>query len=113
MRMIFKTFSAVAALAGVLMLAGCCDFEISTKTVPSGTVGQPYAFNLDTKCDDANWRLNTGQLPPGIALEQKGRLSGTPSLAGTYTFTLDAISKANPEGDVISLGYSLVVAPAP
>ena len=109
----FKSLPVLATALGLLALVGCCDFEISTKTVPSGTLGQPYSFNLDTKCGDANWHLNSGQLPPGIGPDLKGRIAGTPPLAGTYTFPLDAVSKRNPDNDVISQGYSLIVTAPP
>lgn len=105
----FKSLPTLAATAGLLALVGCCDFEISTKTVPSGTVNQPYSYNLDTKCGDADWRTVSGQLPPGLGLDRKGKLAGTPSLAGSYTFTLEAVSKSNPDNDVISQGYAVVI----
>lgn len=105
----FKSLPTLAATAGLLALVGCCDFEISTKTVPSGTVNQPYSYNLDTKCGDADWRTVSGQLPPGLGLDRKGKLAGTPSLAGNYTFTLEAVSRSSPENDVISQGYAVVI----
>ncbi|HKD12561.1 MAG TPA: Ig domain-containing protein, partial [Thermoanaerobaculia bacterium] len=40
--------------------------------------GGPYTFGA------------TGNIPPGLSLSTDGRLSGTPSRAGTYTFTVSA-----------------------
>lgn len=36
------------------------------------------------------WALHDGTLPPGLALLPDGRLTGTPSQAGTFTFTVRA-----------------------
>ena len=34
------------------------------------------------------WSFASGTLPPGLALSQGGLLAGTPTLAGSYTFTI-------------------------
>ena len=34
------------------------------------------------------WTVTSGQLPPGMALSATGQLTGTPTKAGTYTFTV-------------------------
>lgn len=36
------------------------------------------------------WALDSGTLPPGLTLGLDGRLSGTPTAAGTYTFVIRA-----------------------
>ncbi len=46
-----------------------------TLTVSGGVA--PYA-----------WTVSTGSLPPGISLSSDGVLSGTPTTAGTYPFTI-------------------------
>lgn len=35
-----------------------------------------------------------GALPPGLSLSQQGVLSGTPTTAGTHTFTVSAITSS-------------------
>ncbi|MCX2482583.1 Ig-like domain-containing protein [Pedobacter sp. MR2016-24] len=38
----------------------------------------------------AGWTLEAGELPKGLALTSDGRLRGTPTVVGTYTFVLKA-----------------------
>ena len=57
-----------------------------------GTVGELYCCgNLfaDGGVPDYMWSLVSGELPPGLTLsESPGRITGTPTTAGTYTFTV-------------------------
>jgi large repetitive protein len=62
-----------------------------------GTVGQPFAQNffLSGGAGPYTWSVASGQLPPGLALQTfsdprdaNDELAGTPTTAGTYTFTM-------------------------
>jgi hypothetical protein len=57
-----------------------------------GTVGEFYCCgNLfaDGGVPDYTWTLISGELPPGLELtESPGRITGTPTTAGTFTFTV-------------------------
>ena len=57
-----------------------------------GTVGEFYCCgNLfaDGGVPPYSWTLASGQLPPGLSLsESPGRITGTPTTAGTFTFTV-------------------------
>lgn len=61
----------------------------------SGGGGGPYTFSI-----------NAGTLPPGLALSSSGLLSGTPTLAGSYNFTVRATSTDTTAG---LQGYALTV----
>ncbi len=53
------------------------------------------------------WLLNAGALPDGLELNQAtGRISGTPTVAGTYTFALKAILA---DGNYAVKTYSITV----
>ena len=63
----------------------------------TGTVGQSFAQNffLSGGAGPYTWSLASGQLPPGLALQTfsdprdaNDELAGTPTAAGTYTFTM-------------------------
>ena len=103
------------ALVGLLPLEGCgevvdeiigacLDFDgpsFNTPGLPDGTVGQPYAAEVEAAItrepyDDRfiyRFRL-IGSLPPGLRWSQSGstrrvQLSGTPTQAGSYSFRLE------------------------
>ena len=57
--------------------------EITTTTLPSGTVGVPYSFTLEATGGDGTytWALSGGPtLPDGLTLNPiTGEISGTPT----------------------------------
>ena len=70
----------------------------SGSTLFPGTVGQPFAigFALSGGAGPYTWSVASGQLPPGLSLQNDSagprdandELAGTPTTAGTYTFTM-------------------------
>jgi len=65
--------------------------SITTPTpLPSGVVGTRYSIPLRAVAGITpyTWSLTSGKLPPGIALSPDGGLTGIPTLAGVYTFTV-------------------------
>lgn len=83
-----------------------CDLEITTETLPAGTVGTAYDQNVETA--NAIGTLNiyirsgTGNLPPGLSISNfdttTGRISGTPNQVGTYTFQVGALDSEDDIG---------------
>ena len=67
---------------------------ITTPALNDATVGQFYCCgNLfaDGGTPGYTWTLRAGALPPGLNLQASpGRITGTPTLAGTFTFTVRA-----------------------
>jgi hypothetical protein len=62
-----------------------------TSVLPAGTVGQSYAVGLfaDGGIQPYTWSLIAGTLPPGLRLTASpGRITGTPTTRGTFTFTV-------------------------
>jgi len=57
---------------------------------PTGTVGTAYSvhFFADGGIQPFVWLLAAGQFPPGLDLDPSGLLSGTPTTAGTFTFSI-------------------------
>jgi hypothetical protein len=59
-------------------------------TLPTGTQGQPYAAQLVATGGDGaySWSLDGGALPAGLAVATGGAVAGTPTAAGTFSFTV-------------------------
>ena len=76
----------------VAVLPGCSDtLEILTTTLPDGKIGTAYNVQLEAKNADEQWSLASGGLPPGIGLTSNGKLSGTPTRAGVFSFTVQVV----------------------
>jgi hypothetical protein len=58
--------------------------------------------------DPKVWSINTGALPPGLAINPStGIISGTPMAIGTYTFEVLAKVAADPRSDTKVLGIAV------
>ena len=56
-----------------------------------------FQFTMATTLNPApTFRLVGGSLPPGLTLSPQGRLTGTPTRAGTFTFTVSAANALSP-----------------
>ena len=73
-----------------------------TGTPPAGGIGEPYAFAFSAN-GPATFRVSAGALPRGLALYPSGRLSGTPTRAGTFAFTVRAEDGARAEDLAVSM----------
>jgi hypothetical protein len=89
---------------------------IATTSVPNWTVTRVYPTQtlLTTAATGTapfTWAVTAGAVPTGLTLSSGGSLSGTPTVAGTYSFTATATDAA---GATASQGYnSIVIAPLP
>jgi len=87
----------------VLLLAGCGGsgagvaptFTGPASPLPIGTLGVPYASTFTASGDTPTWAVTAGALAPGLALDPvTGGLTGTPTLRGTFSFTVRATNAA-------------------
>jgi hypothetical protein len=64
--------------------------KVGKMKVTTATVGAPYSFDLVATGGIApyNWSVKSGALPGGLSLAPGGTISGTPTTAGTYSFTV-------------------------
>lgn len=87
-------FSAVAGtpIVGVAALGGVARPASFGGTAPPATVGTPYRLALGaTGFPAPQVALGAGTLPPGVVFDSaSGVLSGTPTAAGSYRFTVTA-----------------------
>lgn len=87
--------------------------SITTAALPNGIVGNAYNANVTAAGGTApyTFAVASGTLPPGITLASDGSFSGTPTTAGSFTFTLQVTdSAATPESAQRS--YTVSIAPA-
>jgi hypothetical protein len=68
---------------------GAPPLAITSSTLSNGQADLSYSVALTASGGGTTptWSVTSGQLPPGLTLSSDGRLSGTPTTAGTYTFT--------------------------
>lgn len=65
--------------------------KVATKKLPKGSVGRAYMATLSAKNGrpPMTWRISGGSLPAGVELDAaSGRISGTPSTAGSFSVTV-------------------------
>jgi hypothetical protein len=80
--------------------SGGGTLTITTTSLPPATVGVSYSVSLAASGGTAPyfWLITTGQLPDGLNMDTTGHIGGTPTTAGTSTFTVDLTDSA--KGDV-------------
>lgn len=67
---------------------------ILTNSLPNATVGVAYSATLQAQggTPPIVWSVIAGSLPPGLSLDgPSGNITGTPTVAGTSTFTVLAL----------------------
>ncbi|MDR1153146.1 MAG: hypothetical protein LBL04_00415, partial [Bacteroidales bacterium] len=70
---------------------------ITTTSLPNGTVGAAYSQTLAATGDTPiTWSIDSGTLPGGLTLTGDV-ISGTPTTAGTATFTVKATNGVSPD----------------
>jgi hypothetical protein len=81
------TSPQVVALIGTGTTPG--PLAIATASVPAGTVGQAYSTQLNATGGTTpyTWSVGSGSLAAGLSLSGAGVISGTPTTAGSSTFT--------------------------
>ncbi|MGZ4314738.1 MAG: putative Ig domain-containing protein [Gaiellaceae bacterium] len=69
---------------------GAPPLAVTSNTLSNGEAELSYSVALTSSGGGGTsrtWSVTSGQLPPGLTLSSDGSLSGTPTTAGTYTFT--------------------------
>ena len=79
-------------------------------TLPPATAGITYSNTIQTTGGTAplTWSITSGALPPGLSLSPLGVVSGTPTTAGNYSFTVQVADSASP-ANVASQAFTSTV----
>ncbi len=88
--------AAVFALWAAAPLAAQVSIT-STSPLSSGTANNQYSTALAASGGilPYTWSQTAGQLPPGINLDGTGLLSGTPTVAGIYSVTIQVLDSSS------------------
>ncbi|MBS1791778.1 MAG: putative Ig domain-containing protein [Acidobacteria bacterium] len=76
----------------VLITTNCPAITVNPATLPAGNSGQPYNQTL-TAAGGAlpySFMISAGGLPMGLTLSLGGALTGTPTVSGSFNFTVTA-----------------------
>lgn len=109
-------FSGVSVLKGEVedyVLGGSCPtITLNPATIPAATLNTAYTTTLTASGGTGpyDFAVSLGSLPPDVNLNPAtGELSGKPSVAGTYSFTIMAVDSNRCNG---TRAYSIVVTAA-
>lgn len=85
--------------------------DITTSSLPQGTVSAAYSAQMNASGGTSpyTWSLASGSLPNGLSLNSNGTITGTPSVAGTSSFSLKVVD-SNGASDTQSLTLTVLAA---
>src|SRR5215469_4615581 len=71
---------------------------LDTTSLPLASPRHPFKFQfqLHGGTPPVKWEVVSGDLPPGVALDKDGLLSGVPTASGDFHFTLGATDSGTP-----------------
>jgi hypothetical protein len=82
----------------------CALPDITTTSLPSGIVGTAYSATINAMgSTPITFTLASGSLPPGLSLSSAGVISGTPTTAGTFSFTVRATNSCGTDTQALSI----------
>ncbi|MEA5150472.1 putative Ig domain-containing protein [Xanthomonas arboricola] len=92
------------------------NLVLPASTLPAGTAGQAYSAAITPATGGTapyRYALAAGALPNGVVVDAAtGALSGTPTLSGTFNFTLTATDSTPSPAAQASQNYSVTIAAA-
>jgi hypothetical protein len=109
--------SQTAAVSIVVAPAPPLTVVTTSGSLPQGVVSSSYASTQLNATGGfqpyTSWIVvvpGTGTLPPGLSLSTSGQITGTPTTAGTYPFTVQVTDSATPTASTAQANLSITVA---
>jgi hypothetical protein len=111
--------SSLTILTALLMI-GCASqtgniappntLQVTTSNLVSGQVQVAYSATLGASGGTTpySWSRASGSLPPGLSLMASGQITGTPSVTGTFNFTV-RVTDAAGQPQTVTQALSLTV----
>ena len=100
----------------LLNAAAAPPLAIATTSLPAGVVGTAYSQTLAATGGKTpyTWSVPPGTLPRGLSLSPAGIITGTPTMAGNFNFTVTVVDSSSPAQNSVSAPFSIQVnAPKP
>ncbi len=88
------------------------SLTITAAALPNGYLGTPYTQTLAASggVTPYSWAISAGSLPAGLSLNgETGAITGTPSAAGTQSFTIKVTDSSTPSAQSASASLSITV----
>lgn len=88
----------VAAANLAITVQQALPLQITTYSLPTGTVGAPYDATLTATggVPPYTWTVISGSLPAGLSLNSNGEITGTPTATGNSNFTVQVTDFESP-----------------
>ena len=99
----------------ITVAAAVTPVQITASSVPSGQAGTAYTTTLAASGGTTpySWSISSGALPAGLTLAAaSGVISGTPTTAGTFSFTAKVTDSTAPTAQTATRSLSITVAAA-
>jgi hypothetical protein len=106
--------SPAGTASEVLTLAIAAPLSLSG-SFPDGFVGAPYSAALQATGGTGpyNFALASGTLPAGLSLAANGAIAGTPSTAGTSTFSISVTDSSSPAHQSSTASFTVTISSSP
>ena len=95
-------------------IQGTAPPRITTTSLAGGTVGTAYTATLAADGEPTSWTWSAAagsNTPPGLTLNNGGTITGTPTMAGTSTFTVNAKNSAGSDSKEYTLTIQSATVP--
>lgn len=100
------------ALSLNVTAAAACS--ITSTSLPGATVGTSYSQTPSSSGCSGTWAISSGSLPGGLSLNSStGAITGTPTAAGTFSFTIANGSTSRPLSILVNASCSIVTSALP
>jgi len=111
--LIFAAMAAVLIMASATSASAESFVTITSTALPAGEVGAGYTQTLEASggAPPYTWSITDGSLPKGLSLDaESGAITGTPSAAGTSSFTVQVMDSSTPQAQTATANLSITVA---
>ena len=103
-----------SSLQLTLLVGPTVPLQIDTTALNAGTAGTYYDSSLSATGGNGtySWSVTSGSLPAGLELEASGSyvyIYGTPTVSGTFPFTVQVTDSASPTPDVATVPLTLSI----